>query len=266
MKISVIIVSFDCGVVLARCLATLPQSAEVIVVDNASSDGTQAMVRQQFPWVHLIARTVNGGFSVAVNQAAQAAHGEAFLLLNPDTELQPAALARMQQALTATDDTWAVGFRQVDAQGFFQLAVGPTPTLRAEAMRRFAQRALDRRDSRAAWVLDHLLPRRRRVAWVAGSSLLVWRHAFARVGGFDERFFLYFEDIDFCLRLRHAGGAVYYDPSVTVLHHRGVSAARHSEFAQRAYRQSQLYFWEKYRGPWLRALMQRYLQWRGVAL
>lgn len=269
MKISVLVVSYNCCDVLLRCLASLRDSGrddlDIVVVDNASTDGTVAQVALHFPTVTLVAEPENRGFSVAVNTAARRAKGDVFLLLNPDTEMPPGGVDVLPAALTARPDAWAVGFRQVDQEGRFQLAVGPEPTLLRELMRTFVQRRLDRHDPITAWVVDRWLGRAQTVPWVAGSSLLVWRHAFDRVGGFDERFFLYFEDIDFCLRLNNAGGKVYYDPSLTILHHRGVSAGRSKTLAQRAYRESQLMFWQKHRGPWLHHVVEQYLRLRGVA-
>jgi len=95
--------------------------------------------------------------------------------------------------------------------------------------------------------------------------MLVRRSAFERVGGFDERYFLYFEDADFCLRLRSAGGRVYYDPSITVVHERGASVFKDPARARRAYRESQLLFWEIHRGRWARRLVHACLRLRGEA-
>ncbi|HET6345600.1 MAG TPA: glycosyltransferase family 2 protein, partial [Myxococcota bacterium] len=238
-KISILVVSYNAREVLASCLASLGGEAEVIVVDNHSPDDSVSHVREHFPNVQLVALPDNRGFSAAVNEAARRATGDAFLLLNPDAEVPPRGLGAMARALVAHPDAWAVGFRQVDEGGRFQLAVGPQPTLPGELLRKVIQRRLDAGSHWMGRALDGLMRRSVKVPWVAGSSLLVWRHAFERVGGFDERYFLYFEDIDFCLRLRRAGGEVYYDPSVTVMHRRGVSAAKSPGLASRAYRESQ---------------------------
>jgi GT2 family glycosyltransferase len=93
--------------------------------------------------------------------------------------------------------------------------------------------------------------------------LLVRRSAFEAAGGFDENFFLFFEDIDFCLRLRRGGGRVVYDPAITILHHRGASAAQVPAKAKLAYRRSQLYFWGKHRPAWESALLRFYLRTKG---
>ncbi len=257
MRLSVIIVNFNVVAALQRCLASLhaqPHLVDIVVVDNASSDGSRSQLHalqgEQRPdgvAFKVVFLAENCGFSAAVNAGAAVATGDTLLLLNPDTELPPDAMARMGQSLDLSTDTWAVGFRQVDRDNFFQLAMGWQPSLPVEALRRTVQRRLNKGARWMAELMDLALRKRREVAWVAGSCLLVRRSAFARVGGFDERFFLYFEDIDFCLRLRRAGGKVVYDPAVTLLHHGGVSASKHAVRAKAAYRDSQVYFWDKHR-------------------
>lgn len=263
MKLSVLIVSYNVQHLLRRCIASVAEH-EVIVVDNASSDGTVEMVRREFPDIKLIAWEQNRGFSAAVNAGAKLATGDVFLLLNPDAEVPAGAASRMVAAIDANPKAWAMGFRQVDADGNFQLAMGPRPGLIVELGRKLLQNRLDKGDLALGQLIDRVT-QAGPVAWVAGSSLLVRRDAFERVGGFDETFFLYFEDIDFCLRLAQAGGVVYYDPYVTVVHHRGASARRDSGLAAKAYRESQLWFWEKHRGPWTRRLVHAYLLAKRIA-
>ena len=207
MQTSVIIVSFNTRATLLRCLETVVGTAPICVVDNASTDGTAASVRERFPQVQLIELPSNQGFSVAVNAGARAVGGNCLLLLNPDTEVPPGGVARMERLLMRRPQAAAVGFRQVNATGAFQLAAGPYPNLLNEALRRVVQRRLDADHPWMGRLMDRLLSKPRPVAWVAGSSLLVRRADFDRVGGFDEGFFLYFEDIDFCLRLQTQVGA-----------------------------------------------------------
>lgn len=251
--ISVLIVSYNVGALLRQCLTALQGEphADVIVIDNASCDDSAAIVATSFPWVRLVRMADNAGFAAAINTGAKLAVGNALLLLNPDTQLPPGALGSMAQALGCDAKAGAIGFRQVDADGTFQLACGPEPTFAGELARCFVQRRLDAGNRFVAQLTDRVLARRRPVAWVAGSSLLVWRQAFEQVGGFDSRYFLFFEDIDFCLRLRAQGYQIYYDPCVTLLHHRGASAKIAPKNAQRAYRRSQMRFWRTHRrGLW----------------
>ncbi len=262
MQTSVIIVSFNTCATLLRCLESIAGTAPVCVVDNASSDGTQAAVRAHFPHVQLLALPTNRGFSVAVNAGARLVGGDCLLLLNPDTEVPPGGIAEMERGLLGRPHVAALGFRQVDASGAFQLAAGPYPSFLGEAMRRLVQRRLDAGHAWMGRLMDRVLSRARPVAWVAGSSLLVRRVDFDRIGGFDEGFFLYFEDIDFCLRLQTQVGPIYYDPSVTILHHRGMSAATAPALARLAYRNSQLRFWEKHHGLWARRMVALALRTR----
>jgi GT2 family glycosyltransferase len=264
MAISVLLISYNVKGLLRSCLTSLGCDVEIVVADNASPDGSAEMVRQEFPHVRLVALAENRGFSAAVNAAAKVAAGDELLILNPDTVVTPEAVSRMPATLQHPG-AWAAGFRQIDGKGRFQLSVGPPPSLLLDFGRRIVQRRLDAGDERVARLLTRFLSKPRAVPWVSGAALLVRRSAFEALGGFDEKFFLYFEDIDFCLRLRAAGGKVYYDPTVTIIHLGGESASTSRGVAARAYRQSQLYFWGKHRGPWARRLVRAYLKARGLA-
>ena len=255
--ISVIIASFKVRDLLARCLATVTDADEVLVVDNASQDGTRELVRLDFPKVRLIANDANVGFGAAVNQAARLAAGDFLLMLNPDTELPKGALQAMRREMDIRPEAAVIGFRQVDANGEFQLAIGPRPSFVLELARMIVQHRLDGGDARLAAWLDRCLGRPRSVSWVSGAALLVRASAFRLIGGFDESFFLYFEDADFCLRAR-AQGEVWYVPDVTVIHHRGRSALLNRSVANRAYRDSQRKYWRRYRGSWSATAIEAY--------
>lgn len=244
-KVSILIVSFNVRAALLRALRSLPVTAEVVVVDNASADGSADAVAAHFSHVTLVRSPTNLGFGRAINLAAQRASGRYFLLLNPDAWLTEGALDHMVAQLERRQAA-ALGPRQVDEQGRLQLSVGPRPTVGFELVRRTLQRQLDRPHTLGArlmrWALDRALHAPTRVPWVAGSALLVRRAQFEAIGGFDPDFFLYFEDIDFCLRLRRAGGSVLYDPTVTVGHSRGASASTRPGLASLSYRRSQARF------------------------
>ncbi|MEM6531515.1 MAG: glycosyltransferase family 2 protein [Myxococcota bacterium] len=257
-KLSVIVVSFQSRTTLEPCLGSVVDADELILVDNASADGTVEWVREKFPEVEVIAFPENRGFSAAVNAGAARATGDALLLLNPDAALNPGQVAQMRGRLEEHASVAAFGFRQLDQSGFFQLAHGGRAKLLDELLRMLAQRALDARWASAAWAVDAAFSRPADVPWVAGSCLLVRREFFDRVNGFDEGFFLFFEDIDFCLRLADVGGRVRYDPTLTVLHHRGVSAAKVPTESERWYRESQRRFWRKHRGVFVETLVRGY--------
>lgn len=256
MGVAVLVVSHRSRATLDAALASVRGAAEVAVVDNASGDGTPAHLQAHWPHVRTLASADNLGFGRAVNLAAAATRSPLLLLLNPDAALPPGAVSTLPARFARAQrehGAWAVGFGQHDAQQFAQLAFGLTPSLAAEALRRALQRRLDAPGSLGARLATAALrayaPAPRRVAWVAGSALLVSREAFLRVGGFDPGYFLYFEDIDFCLRLRHAGGRIVFDPTLQVLHHRGRSMAQAPERARRAYRDSQRRWARQHLGP-----------------
>jgi GT2 family glycosyltransferase len=260
-SVSVIIVSYEVCARLRRCLESLESATDIVVVDNASTDGSAAMVRESFPDVTLVANTENLGFGAAVNQALPHCSGDMILLLNPDAHLQ-SSLAMLSERLARLPLAAGIGFRQVDESGFFQLSFGPPPWLFAELVRHLVQRSLDRRNAWVAARLDRIFSRPMRVPWVSASSLLLRSRALRGAGGFDERFFLFFEDIDLCLRLRQLGSEIWYDPTLTVIHERGSSAAVQRATAASAYRDSHLYFWRKHRGPWVGGAVRAYARIR----
>lgn len=258
--VTALVVSYNTAGLLRRCLASLGEAAEVVVVDNASVDGSADMVRREFPAVTLIPLGRNVGFGAGVNEAARHATHDSFLLLNPDAELGPGALPRMAESLRRRPRAGAIGFHQVDGHGIFQLSFGPRPSLLLELVRMVIQRRLDRGDIRLARLVDRIFSKPRRVPWVTGSSLLVRREAFEAVGGFDENFFLYFEDADLCLRLGEKIGPIWYDPTVTVIHDRGASASGRRDEVMRRYRASQRLYWHKHGGRVRAWLVDLYLQ------
>jgi GT2 family glycosyltransferase len=229
--VSVLIVNWNSGPLLARCAkAALATTAEVLVVDNASTDGSADAVAARLPAVRLFRQHTNLGFAGGVNLAARAARGRWLLLLNPDTVPSAAAIARLRETLLATPGAGAVGACLVGEDGRPQggFSVRRFPTL-------------------ATWAADLLLidnawpgnPARRRylaadlpltgsapvdVDQPAGACLMVSRQALERVGGLDERFHpAWFEDVDLCRRLRAEGLRVLYEPRALVPHIGGVS-------------------------------------------
>lgn len=229
--VSVLIVNWNAGPMLAKCVkAALATTAEVIVVDNASTDGSADAVAARLPAARLLRQRTNLGFAGGVNLAARHATGRWLLLLNPDTQLSADALARLRQTLLDIPGAGAVGACLVDADGRPQSGF---------TIRRFP--------SLATWACDLLLldnvwpgnPVRQRyvaadislsgtaaldVDQPAGACLMVSRDALQRIGGLDERFHpAWFEDVDLCRRLRAAGFRVLFEPRARVPHAGGVS-------------------------------------------
>ncbi len=272
MRLAVLLVSYNTAEATGRCLASLKGTggiAEVVVVDNASTDdslvviGAQAEVLRRAGIAVQVRRLAqNCGFSRAVNLAAAQSQAPGLMLLNSDAQLPAGVGGRWAAALQRAPTLAAVAPRQVDECGRWQLSWGPEVGYCSEAVRRVLQRRIDAGGRLMRRGLDLALRRPRSVAWAAASALAVRRQAFFAVGGFDERFFLFFEDIDFCVRLRAAGGQVLYDPRLTLMHARGLSCAAAPLQAQDAYRRSQAYYWQKHHGRLHGRAMAAWVAWQ----
>jgi hypothetical protein len=218
-------------------------TTEVLVIDNASTDGSAGMVCTEFPEAQLIVNRENVGFARANNQGIRASQGRYVVLLNSDTIVRPGALAKLVAFMDDHPQAGAVGPRLRRGDGAVQpYAFGGDPTL-GYLLRRGANRLLFRRHLHD-WATDVVQD----VDWVAGTCLTVRREAFEGVGLLDESIFMYFEDNDWCLRLRQAGWKVYYNPQAEIVHIGGQSLAKNPA-AQRSYHESLRYFYAKHYGP-----------------
>lgn len=223
--LSIIIVNWNTRELLARCLetafaATRGASYEIIVVDNASSDGSANMIRERFPAVRLICNNMNAGFGVANNQGMAVARGRHMLLLNSDTELlaENDALSMMAAFADAHPDAGVVGPRLLNADGSLQPSWARFPTLAAELLGRTVR----------AWTAWPGEPGAFDTDWLSGACLLVPRAVLSKTGGFDPRFFMYSEETDWCYRIRRAGYRVAYLERAQLVHLGGGSARRTS--------------------------------------
>lgn len=260
LDLSILIVSWNVSEFLLAALAALPASApatwEAIVIDNASQDGSADNVAERFPEATLIRNTANAGFGRANNQGIAVARGRYVLFLNSDTVTPPAALARLVGFMEAHPEAGACGPRLLLPDGRPQpYAFGGDPRPRYLARRGWRRLVRDRA------LHDWATSETQAVDWVSGACLLVRREALQQVGGFDEAFFMYFEDNDLCLRLRQAGWQVYYYPQVSITHVGGQSLTQNPA-AQRAYQDSLIHFYRKHYSrlaqAWLAAGFQVY--------
>lgn len=260
--ISVILVTYNnCGTTLA-CLASLyahhaGAGFEVILVDNASADDTVHEVRQAFPAVRVLAQSGNFGFGAANNIGARAARGETLLFLNNDTCFTAPLLEELAGVLHAHAGCSAVAPRLVDPDGTFQVSVGFMPSILGERRTKHLQDSCALSDAAALREAQRSDP-----DWVTAAALMVRADAFRNVGGFDERFFMYFEDVDLCIRLRSQCGAIRYEPSLSLIHIGGGSWKAGREEARRirtTYRRSQLLFYAKHHGLLQNMLLRCFL-------
>jgi GT2 family glycosyltransferase len=231
-EISVAIVSYNTRDFLRRCLLTLAGSGtsrplEIIVVDNDSGDGSPDMVRAEFPAVRLLANRENAGYSRAVNQAIRTAAGRYVLVLNPDIEVLPGSVDALARFLDENPSTGIAGGKLLNHDGTLQYSCRTFYTLPTLLHRRTP---LGRLFPNSRIVREHLMmdwdhENAREVDWMLGACLMVRVEAITDVGLMDERFFMYFEDVDWCYRMKQHGWKVVYVPDARMKHlHRRESA------------------------------------------
>jgi len=232
--LTVIIVTWNCRDLALRCLATLgrcalPEAPEVIVVDNASTDGTAVAVTAAFPSVRVVANSRNLGFAAANNQALAEARGRFALLLNPDAFAEDqAALPAMLRVLDDDPRLAIAGCRLVHADGRHQVGdAGWRPGLGSLSWHALGLTQVFPRRLRGAFLVrpDALGPGPVTVDWICGACLMVRMEAVRQVGALDPRFFMYAEDVEWGCRMRSAGWGVVYLPSPRVLHLQGGTQA-----------------------------------------
>ncbi len=230
MDISIVIASWNVQEHLRRCLKSIlaqpmSHSFEVIVVDNASSDQSAQMILNEFPQVKLIVNEKNLGFATAVNQGVAASQGAHILLLNPDTEVRAGSLDAVLDAAGGLDKAAVIGGLLLNPDGTTQASVRRFPTLASQwlvvlklhhlfpKIKALRQYYLDDFDYTKSQAVDQVM----------GAYFLVPRAAWEALGGLDQKFFVWFEEVDFCLRASRAGWSVYFLPIAPIIHYGGQS-------------------------------------------
>ena len=250
-SVDVVIVSYNTRDDLLNCLRSLliappARLGRIIVVDNASGDGSLPAVETEWPAVETIALDRNVGFAAANNVALRQATAPLVLLLNSDTVVPPGAVDRLVERLNATGAT-AAGPRLVDRDGRPEVSFGRMLSPLAELAQAIRGTLAHSRSRAAQSYIRRLVSREREVDWVSGACLLVRRAEAAAAGLLDERYFMYEEDVDFCAALRAQGGRILFTPAVEITHIRGRSP---SSSGRQHYDRSHLAFYEKHRPGW----------------
>jgi len=270
MDISVCIVSWNVAADLRACLQALENQRgevgfEIIVVDNASTDGSPDLVAREFPGAHLIRSQRNLGFARACNVAVHSAHGRYLLLLNPDCLLPPDALVKLMQFADEHPDAGLVGPKLVNADGSVQHSARRLPNIKAAILR---NTFLGRLFPGSTAVDDYLMRQWdresvREVDWLSGACLVVRRGALDEVGLLDERFFWGSEDVDLAIRMKNADWRVLYTPEPQVMHAVGRSTDR---VPWRTIFRTHRSMFRLYRKHLTRSLLHTALVWLGVWL
>jgi GT2 family glycosyltransferase len=254
--LSIVIVSFNARADLVNCLLSLKKVPpaiphEIVVVDNASTDGS-ADAAAKIPGITVLPMGRNAGFSAANNAGIRASGGKLLLLLNSDTLVPPGAIDALVARLDATPEAAIAGPRLLDGEGHPELSFGAM----ISPLNEFRQKR-----RAAAWIARETA-REQFVDWVSGACLLVYRADAERAGLLDERFFLYTEDVDFCHAVRRLGRRVLFTPAAEITHLRGRSRASQPTAASAAYRRSHVAFYEKHH-PWAAPGLKLYLRVKG---
>jgi N-acetylglucosaminyl-diphospho-decaprenol L-rhamnosyltransferase len=250
--VSVIVVNWNTCDLLAQCLASILDTrdaldVEVLVVDNASSDGSQAMVRSRFPGVRLIENEENVGFARANNQAMALCRGRYALMINSDAIATPGAIQALVGLADAEPRAGIVGAQLLNPDGSFQASYSPFPTL----WREFLILTGLGRLLRGRWYpsrgpMEDKGPRI--VDYVEGACLLVRRQATQEVGGLDEGYFMYAEEVDWCYAMKQRGWQVWYQPDARIIHHGGASSRQRRTQREADLYRSRVRFFRKHYG------------------
>ncbi len=268
VDLAIVIVSANSAKWLERCLSTVFAQAgdatlEVVVVDNASTDGTRELVESLFPQVRVIG-SPNRGFAYGNNRGLERVSARYLLLLNPDTEVLDGTFSELLDVLDAKPLVGVAGVRHLKPDGTRGLSIHRFPSV----TRALGEALLSERwPAHPAWSGERELDpdayeREGECDWPTGAFLLVRREALLSAGLLDERFFLLCEEPDLCLRVKRAGWQVRHLPQMTILHHAGKHRASPRMLAQEAYARKQYarkHFNPVYRGLFLTALGVRYL-------
>ena len=265
IDLSIIIVSWNVADLLATCLESIFPAlghlrAEVIVVDSASTDHTVALVRQRFPQVTLIAQSENVGYTRGNNIGLARASGRHLLLLNPDTEIIGGALVAMVACLDADPAVGIVGPYTQNTDGSYQSSRRRFPTLataffESTWLQPYAPKSL----------LDHFYvndappDQTLDVDWVQGSALMARREVYAQIGGLDEGYVMYSEELDWCRRAKDAGWRVAFLADAQITHHGGKSSDQVVARRQILFQQSKLRYFRKYHGAFAAQILRLFL-------
>jgi hypothetical protein len=265
--LSIVIVNYNAQAHLENCLASLTSSPpaiphDIVVVDNASTDGSVQAVRTRWPRIAVIEQPSNTGFAAGNNVGIRASTGTLILLLNNDTIVPAGAIDALVAALLAHPDAAVAGPRLLDEAGRTELSFGPMISPLNELRQKWTMRLHGRGVKAVSTWIERRAGREQYVDWVSGACLLVHRADAERVGLLDERYFLYAEDVDFCAAIRGQRRRVLYTPVARIVHLRGRSRATAPVAMNAAYRRSQLAFYDKHHPRWA-PILRLYLGVKG---
>ncbi len=258
-QVAPILINYNTREDLRRCLRTMEEwlgRLPAVVVDNGSTDGSQAMVREEFPWVRLVENPGNPGYASACNAGMRATDRPYVLILNSDVEFVEGGLEVLLDYMEENPRIGALGPRVLNTDGTRQMSCRRFPSMLENVVHGFLGEVWPENPFTRSYQMKDLEDDGpREVDWVSGAAMLLRREAAERVGGFDEAYFMYVEDVDLCWRLRAAGYEVVYHPGFSLVHHIGRASSQ----------QSTRMLYEHHRSMYI-FFRRRYAGWRGAIM
>jgi len=251
MNLSIIIVNYNVTQLLRNCLFSIQKYVdgldyEVIVIDNASTDSSWGDLIPEFPKVHFISSENNDGFAKANNKAVQSATGEYLLILNPDTELEGFYMKDILKFAESHSDFGCLGVRMHDANGeFLPESKRSVPDMYNSFEKLFTN--FRKNNSKSYYRNDIGEFENAEVEVVTGAFLLIKRDIYEKVGGFDETYFMYGEDIDLCYTLLKNGYRNFYYGKASIFHYKGESTIKNEVYLERFYGAMQIFINKYYK-------------------
>lgn len=263
VDISICVVNWNAKDFLDRCLNSIQKtiqelSYEVIIVDNASEDGSKEMVAEKYPRMTLIANSENRGFATANNQALEKVSGEWVFFLNPDTEILPHCLDRLKDYLETHEGVGIVAPKLLNTDGTVQRSVRRFPNFKTALYRYtfFKKMGLFSSEESKNKMSDFDFNCERSVEQPAGAALFMRKDLLDKVGWMDPSFFLFYEEVDLCLRFKKRGYEIIYYPEAEVIHHSGKSRQKNRKNIFLPTLKSMFYYFEKHNGSKKTALFK----------
>jgi GT2 family glycosyltransferase len=244
VTLSIIIVNFNVKKLLEACLYSVAKAiegiaAEVIVVDNASSDGSVEYLKEQFPASRFIVNAYNEGFAKANNKGLEQATGRFILFLNPDTIVPPDCFSKCIRFFETHNQAGAIGVKMVNGEGKYlkESKRGfPSPSVSFWKLSGIL-RLFPRSRVFSRYYMGHLDDdNNHEVDVLSGAFMMVKKEVLDKIGGFDERFFMYAEDIDLSYRIQKAGYKNYYFAGTSIIHYKGASTKKDVRYVRQFYR------------------------------
>lgn len=260
--ISIVIVNWKVRKLLEKCLNSILADTrgldvEIFVVDNDSRDGTPEMILAEYEQVTMISLPRNHGFAWANNLALKQSSGEYLFLLNPDTEVKPGFFQTILDYLKVHPEVGILGPKVLNTDGSTQSSVRRFPTLKSQLLVLLKMINIwpESKTLRQYLAIDFYYAQEQEVQQIMGAAMVWRREVFEQVGFFDDKFFTWFEEVDYCRRAKDKGIMIKYFPGAAITHHGGASFAQAKRFRkQMIFNWSLFYYFTKHH-PWYQTLI-----------